>query len=181
MAPPRDRITLQRCPSLHAERGTDRRDDFRLSSVPGRIDLDEAAACDAQRAVEATTPATPSRTAGLMTSRWIGCRASAALARIRCAATSGSHRQNTSTQPANSLIARSRRSRRHQPSAITLGNLVASWNSTSAAASPTRSDQLWSPNPRESPSASSMTSRLSIGTSSRRARARCEYAERART
>jgi hypothetical protein len=114
--------------------------------------------------VVATRRAMLSRRAGLITSRWMGWRAPVALTRTRSAAISGSHRQNTSVQPPNSRRARSRRSRRHQPSQTTPGVDAARRNSTSAAASPMRSDQLSSPKPSESPSASLMTSRLKTGT-----------------
>jgi hypothetical protein len=121
-----------------------------------------------------TSPAAaarPSIRVGLITSRWIGWRASRWRAVARCWASAGSQRQNTSVHPWNSCTARARRSRRHQPSATAPGEEFASRKTTSAAASPMRSDQSSSPNPRTSASASLIWSRLSSGSCRRSARA----------
>ena len=115
------------------------------------------------------TAARPSTCAGLITSRWIGWRTSRRVL-ARCSASAGSQLQNTSVHPWNSRTARTRRSRRHQPSATPPGKELASRKTTSAAASPTRSDQTSSPNPRTSARASLMWSRLSSGSVRRSAR-----------
>ena len=93
----------------------------------------------------------------------MGCRPPSRRARERAAARSGSLRQKTSTAPANSATARSRRAPRHQPSATASGKSAASRNTTSPAASPTRFDQSSSPSPSTSASASLIGSSDSTG------------------